>query len=148
MADADVAITAGTGTKIDTRTVGAGTDEHRQVVVLGDPTTAARVVTVTDLLALLVEDAPIATATLTNVTSSASSVTIDAANSARRGMIIHNDSTAILFLKYGATASATSYTVEMGPGAYWEMPKPIYTGIIDGIWSAADGFARVTELTA
>lgn len=36
MADADVAITAGTGTKIDTRTVGAGTDEHRQVVILGD----------------------------------------------------------------------------------------------------------------
>lgn len=46
MADADVPITAGTGTKIDTRTVGAGTDEHRQVVVVGDPTTAANVQTV------------------------------------------------------------------------------------------------------
>jgi len=43
MADADVPITAGSGTKVDTRTVGAGTDEHRQVVVLGDPTTAANV---------------------------------------------------------------------------------------------------------
>lgn len=43
MADADVPITAGTGTKIDTRTVGAGTDEHRQVVVIGDPATAANV---------------------------------------------------------------------------------------------------------
>ena len=43
MADADVQITAGTGTKIDTRTVGAGTDEHRQVVCIGDPTTAANV---------------------------------------------------------------------------------------------------------
>jgi len=46
MADADVAITAGAGTKIDTRTVGAGTDEHRQVVVIGDPTTAASVANV------------------------------------------------------------------------------------------------------
>src|SRR3954466_933896 len=46
MPDADVAITAGSGTKIDTRTVGAGTDEHRQVVVLGDPTTAANVAAV------------------------------------------------------------------------------------------------------
>jgi hypothetical protein len=46
MADADVPITAGTGTKIDTRTVGAGTDEHRQVVVVGDPTTAANVAAV------------------------------------------------------------------------------------------------------
>jgi hypothetical protein len=46
MADADVTITAGTGTKIDTRTVGAGVDEHRQVVVIGDPTTAANVASV------------------------------------------------------------------------------------------------------
>ncbi len=43
MADADVQITAGSGTKIDTRTVGAGTDEHRQVICIGDPTTAANV---------------------------------------------------------------------------------------------------------
>jgi hypothetical protein len=43
MADADVQITAGTGPKVDTRTVGAGTDEHRQVVVVGDPVTAANV---------------------------------------------------------------------------------------------------------
>jgi hypothetical protein len=43
MADADVQITAGSGTKVDTRTVGAGSDEHRQVVVVGDPTTAADV---------------------------------------------------------------------------------------------------------
>lgn len=43
MADADVQITAGTGTKIDTRTVGAGVDEHRQVVCIGDPSTAANV---------------------------------------------------------------------------------------------------------
>jgi hypothetical protein len=43
MPDADVAITAGSGTKIDTRTVGAGVDEHRQVVVIGDPDTAGNV---------------------------------------------------------------------------------------------------------
>lgn len=46
MADADVTITAGTGTKIDTRTVGAGVDEHRQVIVIGDPTTAGGVAAV------------------------------------------------------------------------------------------------------
>ncbi|MCI0391681.1 MAG: hypothetical protein MOB07_23295 [Acidobacteria bacterium] len=47
MADADVSITAGSGTKIDTRTVGAGTDEHRQVIVVGDPSTASAVAVVT-----------------------------------------------------------------------------------------------------
>lgn len=46
MADADIAITAGTGTKVDTRTVGADVDEHRQVVCIGDPTTAGNVATV------------------------------------------------------------------------------------------------------
>ncbi len=47
MADSDVSITAGSGTKIDTRTVGAGVDEHRQVMVIGDPSTASDVATVT-----------------------------------------------------------------------------------------------------
>ena len=54
MADADVQITAGSGTKIDTRTVGAGSDEHRQVMVVGDPTTAANVATVSSAGALSV----------------------------------------------------------------------------------------------
>jgi hypothetical protein len=47
MADADILVnTVGTGTKVDTRTVGAGTDEHRQVMVIGDPATAANVTAV------------------------------------------------------------------------------------------------------
>lgn len=45
MADADVTITDSSTVvrKLDTRTVGAGADEHRQVVVLGDPSLAAGV---------------------------------------------------------------------------------------------------------
>jgi hypothetical protein len=87
------------------------------------------------------------TATLANVAGSASSVTLQASNAARIGLILSNDSTATLYVKYGATASATSFTYRLAPGAYWEMPQPIYTGIVDGIWSAANGFARMTELT-
>lgn len=55
MADADVPITAGSGTKIDTRTVGPGVDEHRQVIVVGDPTTNTAVATVTAASGLRVE---------------------------------------------------------------------------------------------
>ncbi|NDH75563.1 MAG: hypothetical protein EBY52_02180, partial [Actinobacteria bacterium] len=40
---------------IDTRTVGAGVDEHRQVVVIGDPATASAVGTVTATGGLRVE---------------------------------------------------------------------------------------------
>lgn len=148
MADADIAITAGSGTKVDTRTVGAGTDEHRQVIVVGDPTTAAAVATVTAALGLQVNQAGAATATLSNVSSSATNVTLKASNASRLGLLIYNDSTSNLFVKFGATASATSFTVLLGPGAYYEVPAPVYTGIVDGIWSSASGSARITEITA
>lgn len=85
-------------------------------------------------------------AALTNVASSASNQTLLAASDQRIGVIIHNDSTSILNVKYGATASATSYTYEIGPGGTWEMPVPIFAGILDGIWDAANGSARITEL--
>ncbi len=88
------------------------------------------------------------TATLSNVSGSASSVTVLAANSARRGAVIMNDSTAILYLKFGATASATSFTYKLNGGETLELPSsPVYAGIIDGIWASATGAARVTELT-
>jgi hypothetical protein len=91
----------------------------------------------------------VATATLSNVAASASSVTILAANTARKRVVIHNDSTATLLLKFGATASATSFTHKLLGGASYESPSnPIYTGRIDGIWSSATGSARVTEFTA
>lgn len=89
-----------------------------------------------------------ATATLANVSGSASSVTLLAANTARKGCVIMNDSTAILYVKFGATASATSFTYKLSGGETLELLGPVvYTGIITGIWASATGAARVTELT-
>lgn len=89
----------------------------------------------------------VASATEANVASSASNVTLLAASATRQGMTVFNESTQVLFIKMGATASATSYTVQVSPGGYWEMPigGSIYTGIIDGIWASANGNARVTS---
>ena len=88
------------------------------------------------------------TATLANVAGSASSVTIAAANTDRKGLVIVNDSTAILYLKFGATASATSFTYKLNGGETYEASGPaLYTGRVDGIWASATGAARVTELT-
>lgn len=90
-----------------------------------------------------------ATATLANVAGSASSVTLLAANVSRLGAVIMNDSTATLYVKYGATASSTSFTYLVAAGATLELPtNAIYTGIITGIWTSATGNARITELTA
>jgi len=96
--------------------------------------------------AWLVTEDKSATATLANVASSASSVTLQASNTARKGWMIHNDSSAVLYVKFGTTASTSSYTVKLIADAYYEMPQGhIYTGIIDGIWASATGAARVTE---
>jgi hypothetical protein len=90
-----------------------------------------------------------ATATNTNVASSATSVTILASNANRLGATVFNDSTQVLYLNLaGNTASATNYTVQLGPNNYYELPAAhLYTGAITGIWASANGNARVTELT-
>ena len=93
-------------------------------------------------------DVAATTATLSNVNDAATSATLLAAAASRLGVLVFNDSSADLYLKYGATASATSFSVKILAGGYWEMPTPIYTGVIDGIWSAdSSGAARITELT-
>lgn len=87
----------------------------------------------------------VAAATLANVASSATSVTLLASTAARMGATFYNDSTAILYLKFGATASSTSYTIQMAAASYYELPQPCYSGIIDGIWASANGNCRVTS---
>ena len=88
-----------------------------------------------------------ATSVVTSVAASLTSVTILAANAARRGATVYNDSAAEMYLKLGAVASDTSFSVDMLPGSYFEVPYN-YTGELAGIWAAATGNARVTELTA
>lgn len=89
------------------------------------------------------------TATLANVADSASSVTLLAANAARKGASFWNDSTAILYLKFGSAATSTSCTVKLIADAFYELPGPtVYSGLVSGIWASAPGGAcRVTELT-
>lgn len=89
-----------------------------------------------------------ATSTVTSVASSASTVSLLASNTSRKNAVFYNESTAILYLKLGATASLTSYTVQIPSQGYFEMPiGKMYTGAIDGIWSSANGNVRITELT-
>lgn len=85
------------------------------------------------------------TATLTNVASSASSVTLFAANGSARARTVFNDSTAVLYVKFGTTASVTSYTVQIASNGYYEFPPTAFGGRVDGIWAAANGNARLTE---
>lgn len=88
-----------------------------------------------------------ATATLSNITSTTVSTTLLTSNTARIGGTIYNDSTAILYLKFGTTASTTSFTAKLLAEDYYELSPPIFTGHITGIWAATNGAARATELT-
>ncbi len=88
-----------------------------------------------------------ATSTLTSVASSATTVSLLALNGARKGLYVFNESTAILYIAYAATASLTAYTTQIPANSLFEMPLPAYTGAISGIWASANGNARITELT-
>ncbi|MCK9928811.1 hypothetical protein MXD62_16775 [Frankia sp. Mgl5] len=131
---------------IDTQNVG-GSGQHQQAVVIGDGVNVGRVVGIDSAGAASVRPRAASTATLVNVSASLSSVTIRAANSARLGLIVVNDSTADLYLTFdGTTASTSNYSIKLPPGATYEMTI-VVTTLITGVWSAASGTARVTELT-
>lgn len=88
------------------------------------------------------------TATLANVASSATSVTLFAESQVAKARYVFNDSTAVLYIKFGTTASSSSYTVQLAAGAFYEFPvNPLYVGRVDAIWAAANGNARTSELT-
>lgn len=84
-------------------------------------------------------------ATLANVASSVTNTTLFSSASGIHGRTVFNDSSAILYLKFGVTASTTSYTVQIAAGFYYEFPQPVYAGQVDGIWASASGNARVTS---
>lgn len=85
-------------------------------------------------------------ATVTSVNSATSSTSILASNSSRKGVTIWNTDAYLLRIKYGTTASATSFTFLIEPGDGWIMPDKVYTGAIEGIWDGdGAGAAIITE---
>lgn len=88
-------------------------------------------------------------AAVTSVASQDTNVTLLAANANRIGATIYNTDTGPLYVKFGATATATtSFTVRIVENGYYEFPQPVYRGIVDGIWtSSSTGSAVITELT-
>lgn len=87
-----------------------------------------------------------ATGTLTSVASSATSVTLLAANSSRKGYAIFNDSTQILYVAFTGTSTTSAYSVKLFSNSAITSDF-IYTGVISGIWASANGAAKITEFT-
>lgn len=87
------------------------------------------------------------TTTVSSVAANASSVTLLSANVNRLRAWLYNDDVAkSCYVKFGTTASASSFTKKMLPGDFFEVPG--YTGRIDAIWDATpSGSMRITEMT-
>lgn len=94
---------------------------------------------------VFVRQSPANTPTLANVAGSVTTVTLLAANAARRTAIFYNDSTSDCYVKYGATASTTSFTYYLPSLGTLSIDGNEYAGLIAGIWISAVGNMRVTE---
>lgn len=92
-----------------------------------------------------VRQAPNNTSAITNVAGSATSVTLLSANAARRNFVIYNNSTSDCYVKYGTTASSTSFTYYLP--SLGTLQDEFYAGRIDAIWIAANGSAQITEVS-
>lgn len=95
------------------------------------------------IAALIVALEQSATATKTNVAMTGASVALFAANASRKAATIWNDGAAIMYVNFGAAASATACVVAIPAGSYYEFPRPVYTGAVNAL--AAAGTARVME---
>lgn len=86
------------------------------------------------------------TSVVTSVNDTASSTTLLSSSPLRLEAIIQNDSSSTLYVKFGATASSTDYSVKLYQD---DILRTSYTGRIDGIWSSdGTGAAKITSLTA
>jgi len=79
------------------------------------------------------------------VAASITPVVLVPTNSMRRMVTIYNDSTAVLYVALNTIVSSTNYTVQLFPQDYFELPIPIYTGDIWGVWAAVNGRANSME---
>lgn len=81
-------------------------------------------------------------ANVSSVNGLTTSVQLLAASPTRKEAVIQNDSSATLYVKFGATASPADYSARLNTN---DMLTTEYRGRIDGVWTVATGNARVTE---
>lgn len=103
----------------------------------------------------LSSNAPSLTPALTSKSSSATSITLLASNTARKSASFYNDDANALYLREDGGAATTSiggYTVKIPSGSLYELPVGanggVVTGAITGIWAAVGSSgATITERT-
>ena len=141
MVDSSVGYTPGVGANISVDSIGSALVQRMKPAV-GISGTAVDVSAVNPMPVVQ----RTSTSTLTSVTADVASTVLLVVNANRRGAYFFNDSTAQLYLALADTASLIEFTVRLNPGDMYELPLPVYTGNISGIWSTVNGTVRVTEV--
>ena len=80
-----------------------------------------------------------------SVPSTLTSVELLAADPTRVEAIIHNDSTEKLYVKFGAGATTSSYTIMLDADESLIIDR--YVGVVHGVWGVVNGSAKVTDVT-
>jgi hypothetical protein len=111
---------------------------------LGDGT---NLTTVSNQGELHVVQGPLSAAAVVTVSVPTTVVTLLAANANRRQAIIHNDSGAVIYFKYGTGCTVSLFTARIAANSTYELPLPIYTGIITAIRTGGTSNVNVTEVT-
>ena len=91
----------------------------------------------------------VSSSTVTTVNASASDTTLLASNANRKGFIIFNNSTAILYiLLTSGTSSSTNFSILLNQNESLIIDNTcLYIGIVKGIWTSATGDCKVTEFS-
>lgn len=92
------------------------------------------------------KDARTTSSAITSINAAISDTMLLGINTGRFGASVYAEGPGTLFLKLGNSASTTSYTVQMTPQTYYEVPFG-WTGSVNGIWGTQSGTARITEIT-
>ena len=73
------------------------------------------------------------------------STTLFAANPAAVGRTVYNDGGGNIYVKFGTGASSSSFTVRVSDNGYYELPQPLYKGIVTASAASGTRTTRVTE---
>lgn len=86
-----------------------------------------------------------ADAVVTRVPAATTTTVLVAANPLRKTVVFWNDSNAVALIKFGPAASVTSFTWKIGPQSGYELPIPVFVGLITAVWEDANGSIQITE---
>jgi len=84
------------------------------------------------------------TTTPQRVATSTAPATLFAATARANARHVFNESGVVLYVKFGATASATDYTVAIAASGYFEFPQPVFSGQVTGTLASGTGNAQCT----